>query len=211
MTVSVYECWHSWKARSVGTPFVHKDLQEDKRREARAECDTAGLKRGTPVKRITEITKGQWTDKRTWRRRWCSSVFSCFMAWKSLGWKTKIQNDKGWRMKRKIVKEWVNVVHLGNYSMLFKQKKRKKERNLLWEMWWPKPLFNNWTLKLVLSQQLHTTLFCFQTLCHTEHSLLSKARLDQKLWFPHVEFKTKASQVRLQALIGARQTTMPFL
>lgn len=41
------------------------------------------------------------------------------MAWKSPGSKTKMQNDKGWRMKRKIVKERVNVVHLGNYSMLF--------------------------------------------------------------------------------------------
>ena len=40
------------------------------------------------------------------------------MAWKSPGSNAKMQNDKGWRMKRKIVKEWVNVVQLGNYSTL---------------------------------------------------------------------------------------------
>lgn len=71
-----------------------------------AEYDVTGLNGGMPVKHLTEETKERRNRRENTKTATVLFGFQLlYMARKSPGAKTKMRNDKGWRTKRKIVKE----------------------------------------------------------------------------------------------------------
>lgn len=99
------------------------------------------------------------------------------------------------------MKEWVNVVHLGNYSMQFK----KGEKIKLWEMWQPRPLFNNWMNFKTSSLPTTAHHYEYNTQYIDCHCLV-KHRWIRSFDFHTLGLKNEASLAHFQAFWEAGQT-----